>query len=157
MRREPKPTVAVDIEDGKCHRFESVNAMCRKLGTTVTYALRRLNTGTPAKGYLLFTADRIDSPEAQEQCRLKVNGWQAKQEARQAKKKQGLVSVYVDRKTTLLVPAEKWTPDYAERWKARMAASQPLQRQNDSFITMNDRIKEPRVKRGPGRPRKENR
>lgn len=156
MRREPKPTVAVGIEDGKRHRFESVNAMCRKLCITVTYALLRLNTVTPAKGYLLFTADRIDSPEAQEQCRQKVNGWQAKQEARQAKK-HGLVSVSVDRKTTLLVPAEKWTPDYAERWKARMAASQPLQRQHDSIITMNDRIKEPRVKRGPGRPRKEKR
>lgn len=156
MRRGPKPTVAVDIEDGKRHRFESVNAMCRKLCITVTYALLRLNTGTPAKGYLLFTADRIDSPEAQEQC-LKVNGWQAKQEARQAKKKHGLVSVSVDRKTTLLVPAEKWTPDYAERWKARMAASQPEGRQHDSFITMNDRIKEPRVKRGQVRPRKEKR
>lgn len=157
MRREPKPTVAVGIEDGKRHRFESVNAMCRKLGFTVSYALLRLNTGTPAKGYLLFTADLIDSPEAQEQCRRKVNGWQAKQEARQAKKKQGLVSVYVDRKTTLLIPAEKWTPDYAERWKARMAASKPLGSRTDALVLRNDTIKEPRVKRGPGRPRKEKR
>lgn len=156
MRREPKPTIAVCIEDGKTYRFESVNAMCRKLGTTVTYALRRLNTGTPAKGYLFFTADRIDSPEAQQHLERQVKGWRTKKEAAQAKRK-GLVSVVIDRKTTLLVPADKWTPDYAERWKARMAASQPQHRPSEAFITMNDRIKEPRVKRGQGRPRKEKR
>lgn len=156
MRRETKPIIAVCIEDGKTYRFESVNAICRKLGITVTYALRRLNTGTPAKGFLFFTADRIDSPEAQQHLADKVKGWRTRKEAAQAKRK-GLVSVYVDRKTTLLVPAEKWTPDYAERWKARMAASQTQHRQADAFVKMNDTIKAPRPKRGPGRPRKEKR
>jgi hypothetical protein len=61
--------------------------------------------------------------------------------------------VYIDRRTTLLVPADKWTPDYAERYKERIEASRP-QSHTQGFRERNNTIKTQLPKRGPGRPRK---
>ncbi len=66
-----------------------------------------------------------------------------------ARKPDHEISVRIDKRTVVMVKASKWTPDYAERYKARMEASRPRQRFNyaDYMRTINDTIKTPKPKK----------
>lgn len=115
--KTPKPTIAYHIPDAKRKRFASQNEMYKKLGIAPTYAARRINTGKPCKGWLLYDANHADSPEAREQLRKHCP-------------EAGYVSVRIDSRTTILVKAEKWTPDYAERYREKLNR-QPDHRSGD--------------------------
>lgn len=114
-----------------------LSAMCAKFGIAQSYAIRKIGTGVPCKGFLIFETHKADSPEAKEMVRAVCLGMDKREEAAEARRKrrnkEAKVSVRIDRKTVILVPASKWTPDYAERYVARLAASKPSQHNGNDF------------------------
>ena len=140
--KTPIPATAINAETARRRHFPSLNAMFSKLGISPTYAAKKTNSCEPAKGWFLFDDIRLAMPETQRKRKTK-NG--------------GDVAVRIDSRTIILVPADKWTPDYAERYRAKMEASkpQPHLQPFKTFTDMNNAIKQKKTKRGPGRPRKE--
>lgn len=130
--KTPKPTIAYHIPDAKRKRFASQNEMYKKLGIAPTYAARRINTGEPCKGWLLYDVNHADSPEAREHLRKHCPEYDKKLQRIEAHngRKGGYVSVRIDSRTTILVKAEKWTPDYAERYREKLNR-QPDHRSGD--------------------------
>lgn len=151
--RTAKPVTAFRVADAKREDFPTVSAMCLKFGIAQSYAIRKIGTGVPCKGFLIFETHKADSPEAKDMVRAVCLGMDKREEAAEARRKrmskEAKVSVRIDRKTVILVPASKWTPDYAERYKARMEASKPQQRwSGDQCMRMwNDTIKTPKKKK----------
>lgn len=150
--RQPTPITAINCEDGKHRHFASISEACRKLGMASTYACRRVNGGQPCKGWLLFDDDHATSPEAVEAQRRHVKGYETKMQAMQARK-DTLVSIRIDSRTTILVKASKWTPDYAERYRETLKKRNEIISNNGDNFRKLPSVKKP--KRGPGRPRKE--
>lgn len=116
----PRPTTAINCEDGRRRHFARMSEMRSSLGLSESYVQRRINSGTPCKGWLIYDDDHATSPEAVEAQRRHVKGYEEKEQRRQAKKKDALVSVRIDAKTVILVKASKWTPDFAERYREKL-------------------------------------
>ena len=134
----PKKMTAISCLTGGRRHFKSIGDMVKQLGINRTYAVERINSGTPCKGWLLYDTDHDTSPEAREAMRRHVKGFEAKCQAKQSKR-EAFVSVRIDSRTTILVKASKWTPDCAERYKARL---------NDRVQVDNDFRLLPKVKGG---------
>ena len=115
----PKKMTAISCLTGGRRHFKSIGDMVRQLSINRTYAVERINSGEPCKGWLLYDNDHDTSPEAREAMRRHVRGFDAKCQARQARR-EAYVSVRIDSRTTILVKASKWTPDYAERYRERL-------------------------------------
>ena len=159
--KTPRPATAINAETARHRHFPSLNAMFSKLGISPTYAAKKTNTCEPAKGWFLFDDIRLAMPETQRKLRKACPAFDKAKQAIEAKTKRrrkngGDVAVRIDSRTIILVPAEKWTPDYADRYRAKMEASkpQPHSQPFKTFTDMNNAIKQKKVKRGPGRPRK---
>ena len=151
--RQPRPLIAYDIETGNATRHASVRDAEKACGVSQVYLTKRINSGKPAKGLLFYDAAKAYTPETIRQVRKLSPAFDAAFKARK-KKPDHEISVRIDPRTVILVRASKWTPDYAERYLAKMESSRPDRRfsNSDSFLKANDGIRKP--KRGPGRPRK---
>lgn len=157
--KAPRPLIAYDIETGNATRHASIIKAEKACGFSKDYLAKKINTGKPAKGFLFYDAAKAYTPETIAKVRKLSPAFD---EAFKSSKRHPdhEISVRIDPRTVILVKASKWTPDYAERYKARMEASRPGRRHHDTFVEMNDRINERKkaakaAKRGPGRPRKE--
>ena len=106
------------------------------------------NSQERANGFLFYDAAKAYSPEVIRQVRKMSPAFDEAFRAR-AKKPDHEISVRIDKRTVVMVKASKWTPDYAERYKARMEASKPQQRwSGDQCMRMyNDTIKTPKPKK----------
>lgn len=133
--RPPKPIIAYHIPDAQRRRFPSKNEMYKRLGISSTYADLRVNTGIPCKGWLLYDENHSDAPETREHLRKHCPEYDGKLQAIEAhhglgKRSGGYVSVRIDSRTTILVKADKWTPDYAERYREKL-------RESNTFVQRN--------------------
>lgn len=146
--KPPRPIVAYELETGNATRHASVRMAEKACGVSQVYLQKKLNTGKPAKGFLFYDAAKAYSPETIRHVRKLSPAFDEAFKAR-AKQPDHEISVRIDKRTVVMVKASKWTPDYAERYKARMEASRPQQRFNysDYMRTMNDTIKEPKPKK----------
>ena len=115
----PKKMTAISCLTGGRRHFKSIGDMVKQLGINRTYAVERINSGTPCKGWLLYDTDHDTSPEAREAMRRHVQGFDVKWQAKQSKR-EAFVSVRIDSRTTILVKASKWSPDYADLYRARL-------------------------------------
>lgn len=142
------------IDDGKRRQYPSVRELCRKLKLSDTYARRKINSGSPCKGYLLFDDIHANTPETKAILSSVCSAFDKHNEEIEAKakrKRDGLVSVRIDSKTVILVKASRWTPDYAERYRAKMRDAQRLSSKYEpsDFINQNNTlIDKPKSKRG---------
>lgn len=150
--KAPKPIIAYGIDTGNATRFISMNDFFRQLGLSAVYAASRLNTGKCAKRWLLYDTAHAYTADTIAHVRKLSPAFDEAFDARENQPEHE-VSVRIDSKTIILVKASKWTPDYADRYRAKMEASRP-QSHTQGFRVMNDTIKAPTSKRGPGRPRK---
>lgn len=143
--KPPRPIVAYELETGNATRHASVRMAEKSCGVSQVYLQKKLNTGKPAKGFLFYDAAKAYAPEAIRQVRKLSPAFDEAFRAR-ARKPDHEISVRIDARTVIMVKASKWTPDYAERYKAHMEASRPQQRFNysDYMLTMNDTIKTPK-------------
>lgn len=146
--KPPRPIVAYELETGNATRHASVRMAEKACGVSQVYLQKKLNTGKPAKGFLFYDAAKAYAPETIRQVRKLSPAFDEAFRAR-ARKPDHEISVRIDKRTVVMVKASKWTPDYAERYKARMEASRPQQRwTGDQCMRMwNDTIKEPKPKR----------
>ena len=146
--KQPRPIVAYELETGNATRHASVRMAEKACGVSQVYLTKRIGTGIPAKGFLFYDASKAYSPEAIRKVRKLSPAFDEAFKTR-AKKPDHEISVRIDKRTVVMVKASKWTPDYAERYKARMEASRPQQRFNysDYMRTMNDTIKTPKKKK----------
>ena len=146
--KPPRPIVAYELETGNATRHVSVREAEKACGVSQVYLTKRIGTGIPAKGFLFYDAAKAYAPEVIRQVRKLSPAFDAAFKAR-AKKPDHEISVRIDKRTVVMVKASKWTPDYAERYKARMEASKPQQRwSGDQCMRMyNDTIKTPKPKR----------
>ena len=146
--KPPRPIVAYELETGNATRYASVRMAEKACGVSQVYLTKRIGTGIPAKGFLFYDAAKAYSPEAIRKVRKLSPAFDEAFKTR-AKKPDHEISVRIDKRTVVMVKASKWTPDYAERYKARMEASRPQQRFNyaDYMRTMNDTIKTPKPKK----------
>ena len=151
--RQPRPLIAYDLETGNATRHASVRDAEKASGVSQVYLTKRINSGKPAKGILFYDAAKAYTPETIRQVRKLSPAFNDAFKARK-KAPDHEISVRIDPRTVILVRASKWTPDYAERYLAKMEASRPDRRfsTSESFIKANEGICKP--KRGPGRPRK---
>lgn len=145
--KQPKPITAFRIPDAERHHFASSRELVRKLDITQAYALRRLNTGIPCKGWLLFDDNHANTPEAREMIRAVCTNFDEKMEQIEARAKgrenpDALISVRIDSKTVILVKAKNWTPDYAERYRAKMrdAQRQAAKYEPTDFVKQNSHL-----------------
>lgn len=152
--KAPRPLIAYDLETGNAQRHASIREAEKACGVSQVYLTKRINSGKPAKGILFYDAAKAYTPETIRQVRKLSPAFNDAFKARK-RKPDHEISVRIDPRTVILVKASKWTPDYAERYLAKMEASRPDRRFNtsESFIKANESIRKP--KRGPGRPRKE--
>lgn len=151
--KAPRPLIAYDLETGNAQRHASIPEAEKACGVSQVYLTKRINSGKPAKGILFYDAAKAYTPETIRQVRKLSPAFNDAFKARK-RKPDHEISVRIDPRTVILVKASKWTPDYAERYLAKMEASRPDRRFNtsESFIKANESIRKP--KRGPGRPRK---
>lgn len=151
--RKPRPLIAYDLETGNATRHASIREAEKACGVSQVYLTKRINSGKPAKGLLFYDAAKAYTPETIRQVRKLSPAFNDAFKARK-KAPDHEISVRIDPRTVILVRASKWTPDYAERYLAKMEASRPDRRfsNSESFIKANEGIRKP--KRGPGRPRK---
>lgn len=96
----PKKMTAISCVTGGRRHFKSIGDMVKQLGINRTYAVERINSGTPCKGWLLYDTDHDTSPEAREAMRRHVKGFEAKCQAKQSKR-EAFVSVRIDSRTTI--------------------------------------------------------
>ena len=145
--KPPRPIVAYELETGNATRHASVRMAEKACGVSQVYLQKKLNMGKPAKGFLFYDAAKAYAPEAIRQVRKLSPAFDAAFRAR-TKKPDHEISVRIDKRTVVMVKASKWTPDYAERYLAKMEASKPHQRwTGDQCMRMwNDTIKEPKPK-----------
>ena len=145
--KAPRPIVAYEIETGNATRHASIRDAEKACGVSQVYLQKKLNTGKPAKGFLFYDAAKAYAPEAIRQVRKLSPAFDEAFMAR-ARKPDHEISVRIDKRTVVMVKASKWTPDYAERYLAKMEASKPHQRwTGDQCMRMwNDTIKEPKPK-----------
>ena len=145
--KPPRPIVAYELETGNATRHASVRMAEKACGVSQVYLQKKLNTGKPAKGFLFYDAAKAYAPEAIRQVRKLSPAFDEAFMAR-ARKPDHEISVRIDKRTVVMVKASKWTPDYAERYLAKMEASKPHQRwTGDQCMRMwNDTIKEPKPK-----------
>lgn len=146
--KTPRPIVAYELETGNATRHSSIREAEKTCGVSQVYLQKKLNTGKPAKGFIFYDAAKAYSPETIRHVRKMSPAFDAAFKAR-AKQPDQEISVRIDARTVIMVKASKWTPDYAERYKARMEASRPQQRFNysDYMRTMNDTIKTQKPKK----------
>lgn len=146
--KPPRPIVAYELETGNAVRHASIHAAFRAMETSESYATKRINSGKPCKGVLLYDLQHAYTPETIRHVRKLSPAFDEAFRAR-AKKPDHEISVRIDKRTVVMVKASKWTPDFAERYRAKMEASKPQQRFNyaDYMRTMNDTIKTPKPKR----------
>lgn len=146
--KPPRPIVAYELETGNATRHSSIREAEKTCGVSQVYLQKKLNTGKPAKGFLFYDAAKAYSPETIRQVRKLSPAFDAAFKAR-AKQPDHEISVRIDARTVVMVKASKWTPDYAERYRAKMEASKPQQRwSGDQCMRMyNDTIKTPKPKR----------
>ena len=146
--KAPRPIVVYELETGNATRHASIREAEKTCGVSQVYLQKKLNTGKPAKGFLFYDAAKAYAPETIRQVRKLSPAFDEAFRAH-SKKPDHEISVRIDKRTVVMVKASKWTPDYAERYKARMEASRPQQRFNysDYMRTMNDTIKEPKPKK----------
>ena len=151
--KAPRPLIAYDIETGNAQRHASIREAEKACGVSQVYLTKRINSGKPAKNFLFYDAAKAYTPETIAKVRKLSPAFNEAFKARK-RKPDHEISVRIDPRTVILVKASKWTPDYAERYLAKMEASRPDRRFNtsESFIKANESIRKP--KRGPGRPRK---
>lgn len=146
--KAPRPIVAYELETGNATRHASIREAEKTCGVSQVYLQKKLNTGKPAKGFLFYDAAKAYSPETIRHVRKMSPAFDEAFRAR-AKQPDHEISVRIDARTVIMVKASKWTPDYAERYRAKMEASKPQQRFNysDYMRTMNDTIKTPKPKK----------
>lgn len=146
--KAPRPLVAYDLETGNAQRHASIREAEKACGVSQVYLTKRINSNKPAKGFLFYDAAKAYTPETIRQVRKLSPAFDEAFRAR-ARKPDHEISVRIDKRTVVMVKASKWTPDYAERYKARMEASRPQQRFNYSeyMRTMNNTIKTPKKKK----------
>lgn len=146
--KPPRPIVAYELETGNATRHASVRMTEKDCGVSHVYLQKKINTGKPAKGFLFYDAAKAYTPEAIRQVRKLSPAFDEAFKAH-SKKPDHEISVRIDKRTVVMVKASKWTPDYAERYRAKMEASKPQQRFNyaDYMRTMNDTIKTPKKKK----------
>ena len=146
--KPPRPIVAYELETGNTTRHPSVRDAEKYCGVSQVYLQKRIGTGKPAKGFLFYDATKAYTPETIRQVRKLSPAFDAAFKAR-AKKPDHEISVRIDKRTVVMVKASKWTPDYAERYRAKMEASKPQQRwSGDQCMRMyNDTIKTPKPKK----------
>lgn len=146
--KAPRPIVAYELETGNATRHASIREAEKTCGVSQVYLQKKLNTGKPAKGFLFYDAAKAYSPETIRHVRKMSPAFDEAFRAR-AKQPDHEISVRIDARTVIMVKASKWTPDYAERYKARMEASLPRQRwTGDQCMRMyNDTIKTPKPKK----------
>lgn len=146
--KPPRPIVAYELETGNATRHASVREAEKACGVSQVYLTKRIGTGIPAKGFLFYDAAKAYAPETIRKVRKLSPAFDEAFKTR-AKKPDHEISVRIDKRTVVMVKASKWTPDYAERYKARMETSRPQQRFNysDYMRTMNDTIKESKPKK----------
>ena len=146
--KPPRPIVVYELETGTATRHASIREAEKACGVSQVYLQKKLNKGKPAKGFLFYDTAKAYTPEAIRQVRKLSPAFDEAFRAH-SKKPDHEISVRIDKRTVVMVKASKWTPDYAERYKARMEASRPQQRFNysDYMRTMNDTIKEPKPKK----------
>ena len=151
--KAPRTLIAYDLETGNSTRLASIREAEKACGVSQVYLTKRINSNKPAKGFLFYDTAKAYLPETIAKVRKLSPAFNDAFKARK-KAPDHEISVRIDPRTVILVKASKWTPDYAERYLAKMEASRPQQRfsYSDYFVKMNDGIKKP--KRGPGRPRK---
>lgn len=154
--RQPRPLVAYEIETGNATRHASVRDAEKASGVSQVYLTKRINSNKPAKGFLFYDAAKAYTTETIAKVRKLSPAFNAAFKARKGQPDHE-ISVRIDPRTVIMVKASKWTPDYADRYRERMAASLPSQRwSGDQCMRLyNDTLKPKRPKRGPGRPRKE--
>ena len=143
--KPPRPIVAYELETGNATRHASIREAEKACGVSQVYLQKKINTGKPAKGFLFYDAAKAYTPESIRQVRKLSPAFDEAFRAR-ARKPDHEISVRIDKRTVVMVKASKWTPDYAERYRAKMEASKPQQRwTGDQCMRMwNDTIKEPK-------------
>lgn len=146
--KAPRPIVVYELETGNATRHASIREAEKTCGVSQVYLQKKLNTGKPAKGFLFYDAAKAYAPETIRQVRKLSPAFDEAFRAH-SKKPDHEISVRIDKRTVVMVKASKWTPDYAERYKARMEASKPQQRwSGDQCMRMyNDTIKTPKPKK----------
>lgn len=146
--KPPRPIVAYELETGNATRHASVRMAEKACGVSQVYLQKKLNTGKPAKGFLFYDAAKAYAPEVIRHVRKLSPAFDAAFKTR-AKKPDHEISVRIDKRTVVMVKASKWTPDYAERYRAKMEASKPQQRwSGDQCMRMyNDTIKTPKKRK----------
>ena len=146
--KAPRPIVAYELETGNATRHASIREAEKTCGVSQVYLQKKLNTGKPAKGFLFYDATKAYSPETIRHVRKLSPAFDEAFRAR-ARKPDHEISVRIDKRTVVMVKASKWTPDYAERYRAKMEASKPQQRwTGDQCMRMyNDTIKTPKPKK----------
>lgn len=145
--RAAKPIVAYRVADGLQRRFTSIYDLERKLGIAHSYSNIRKNTGKACKGWLIFDADKAGKPETNDLVRSAMEDVESQnkaveEEAKAKIKSDSLVSVRIDAKTVILVKASKLTPDYAEKYRAKMrdAQRQAAKYEPTDFVKRNDHM-----------------
>ena len=146
--KPPRPIVAYELETGNATRYASVREAEKACGVSQVYLQKRIGTGKPAKGFLFYDAAKAYTPEVIRQVRKLSPAFDEAFKTR-AKKPDHEISVRIDKRTVVMVKASKWTPDYAERYRAKMEASKPQQRwSGDQCMRMyNDTIKTPKKRK----------
>ena len=154
--KPPRPIISYDLENGNSTRHSSVREAEKACGVSQVYLNKRINSNKPAKGFLFYDTGKAYAPETIRVVRKLSPAFDEAFKAK-ARKPDHEISVRVDNRTVIMVKASKWTPDYAERYRAKMEESKPTQHYTGSqcLRMYNDTIKTPRQRRGPGRPRKE--
>ena len=145
--RAGMPLVAYRVADGLLRRFTSIYDLERKLGIAHSYSNIRKNTGKACKGWLIFDAEKENDPETiamLQAAMAEIDNYNqvAEERAKATAKADRLVSVRIDSKTVILVKASKVTPDYAERYRAKMrdAQRQAAKYEPTDFVKRNDHM-----------------
>lgn len=146
--KPPRPIVAYELETGNATRHASIREAEKTCGVSQVYLQKKLNTGKTAKGFLFYDAAKAYAPEVIRHVRKLSPAFDAAFKAR-SKQPDHEISVRIDKRTVVMVKASKWTPDYAERYRAKMDASKPQQRWTGQQCMQmwNDTIKTPKPKK----------
>ena len=140
--KAPRSLISYNLETGNAVRHASIREAEKACGVSQVYLQKKINTGKPAKGFLFYDAAKAYTPETIRQVRKLSPAFDEAFRAH-SKKPDHEISVRIDPRTVIMVKASKWTPDYAERYRARMEASRPQGRPH-SFVEMNDSLNQSR-------------
>ena len=124
--------ISYELETGNATRHASVGEAEKATGVSRFYLSRRINSNKPAKGFLFYDPAKAYAPETIRVVRKLSPAFDAAFKAK-ARKPDHEISVRVDKRTVIMIKASKWTPDYAERYRARMEASKPSQHNGNDF------------------------